>query len=67
MSVNRPRSMCLKLSDDEMDTLARIANQRGIPKVGVIRQWIQDASARQMAEPEELQRMLRAALRPKRR
>jgi hypothetical protein len=35
--------MCLKLSEEEMAKLAHIANQRGVPKVGVIRQWIHEA------------------------
>ena len=42
MSIKRKSRMCLELSEDEMATLKRLADERGMPKVSLIRQWIRN-------------------------
>lgn len=46
MPTNRKCAMCLRLSQDEMDTLGAMAEELGMPKVSLIRQLIRDEAQR---------------------
>jgi transposase-like protein len=61
--TERKAAMSLRLSQDEMDTLAEMADELGMPRVSLIRQWIRDAARRRsksapMSDPVAVHKLL---------
>jgi hypothetical protein len=68
VTIQRRSRMCLELSEDEMATLKRLADERGMPRVSLIRQWIRNEAHGHVVVPLSdvagMERQLRAVFGP---